>query len=75
MYICSLNFCSSQDVKFSLDLDVFELCTQELQNKLTPMRAKFKEMEDRKVEEAQKVWRLSANLKKYLIKFIWNFQM
>lgn len=55
MYICSLKFCSSQDVKFSLDLDVFELCTQELQNKLTPMRAKFKEMEDRKVEEAQKV--------------------
>jgi len=43
-----------KDIKFSLDLDVFELCSEELQKKLGPMRAKFKEVEDKKVEEAQK---------------------
>lgn len=50
----SINAKILKDVKFSLDLDVFELCTEELQNKLTPMRTKFKEIEDKKVEEAQK---------------------
>ncbi|XP_022107798.1 ubiquitin carboxyl-terminal hydrolase 14-like isoform X2 [Acanthaster planci] len=43
-----------KDVKFPLILDVFDLCTKELQEKLIPIRAKFKEMEDRKVEELQK---------------------
>lgn len=43
-----------KDVKFSLSLDVFELCTDELQQKLIPMRQKFKEEEDRKVEETAK---------------------
>ncbi|KFM65368.1 Ubiquitin carboxyl-terminal hydrolase 14, partial [Stegodyphus mimosarum] len=50
----SINAKILKDVKFSLDLDVFELCTEELQAKLTPMRAKFKDYEDKKVEEAQK---------------------
>ncbi|XP_054710171.1 ubiquitin carboxyl-terminal hydrolase 14-like isoform X2 [Uloborus diversus] len=50
----SINAKVLKDVKFSLDLDVFELCSEELQAKLTPMRAKFKEIEDKKVEEAQK---------------------
>lgn len=51
----SINAKILKDIKFSLTLDVFELCSEELQQKLTPMRAKFKEMEDKKVEEAQKV--------------------
>ena len=39
-----------QDVKFSLTLDVFDLCTPELQQKLVPMRDKFKIQEDKDVE-------------------------
>jgi len=35
-----------RDVKFPLMLDVFELCSTELQQKLLPMRNKFKEWED-----------------------------
>ena len=35
-----------------MSLDVFELCTEELQQKLLPVRTKFKEIEDKKVEEA-----------------------
>ncbi|XP_055371484.1 ubiquitin carboxyl-terminal hydrolase 14 [Condylostylus longicornis] len=38
-----------KDIKFSLDFDVFEMCTPALQKKLTPMREKFKEVEDRKL--------------------------
>ncbi|XP_077991182.1 ubiquitin carboxyl-terminal hydrolase 14-like [Glandiceps talaboti] len=43
-----------KDVKYSLALDVFDLCTPELQKKLTPVREKFQEIEDKKVEEEQK---------------------
>ncbi|XP_002732911.1 ubiquitin carboxyl-terminal hydrolase 14-like [Saccoglossus kowalevskii] len=43
-----------KDVKFSTSLDMYDLCTPELQQKLVPMRDKFKEDEDKKVEEAQK---------------------
>jgi len=35
-----------------LDFDAFELCSPELQNKLMPMREKFKEYEDTLVEES-----------------------
>lgn len=35
-----------------MEFDAFELCSSELQNKLTPMRAKFKEYEDTLVEES-----------------------
>lgn len=35
-----------------MSLDVFDLCTEELQQKLMPVRTKFKEIEDKKVEEA-----------------------
>lgn len=31
-----------KDIKFPLDFDAFDLCTEELQEKLTPMRTKFK---------------------------------
>lgn len=41
-----------QDVKFPMSLDVFDLCSEELQQKLLPARTKFKEIEDKKVEEA-----------------------
>lgn len=35
-----------RDVKFSLVLDVHELCTKELQDKLAPMRLKYKKADD-----------------------------
>lgn len=41
-----------KDVKFPLEFDAFELCSPELQNKLAPMREKFKEYEDTLVEES-----------------------
>lgn len=42
-----------KDVKFPLDFDAFELCSGELQTKLTPMREKFKEYEDSLIEESR----------------------
>ncbi|XP_053972234.1 ubiquitin carboxyl-terminal hydrolase 14 [Hylaeus anthracinus] len=44
-----------KDVKFPLEFDAFELCSSELQSKLTPMREKFKEYEDSLVEESRNV--------------------
>lgn len=35
-----------RDVKFSMTLDVYDLCTKELQDKLAPMRAKYKKADD-----------------------------
>jgi len=43
-----------KDVKFPMMLDTFELCTDELQQKLIPMRNKFKAHEDYIVEQASK---------------------
>lgn len=48
-------FVSFQDVKFPLNLDVYDLCSPELQEKLVPARDKFKEQEDKLAEELQKV--------------------
>lgn len=42
-----------KDVKFPLMLDVYELCTTELQEKMLPIRSKFKEVEDKKLEKQQ----------------------
>lgn len=42
-----------KDIKFPLSLDVFDLCSSQLQQKLVPMREKFKALEDKKVELAQ----------------------
>lgn len=42
-----------QDVKFPMALDVFDLCSPELQQKLIPMRDRFKEEDDKRLEEAQ----------------------
>ncbi|KAJ2948597.1 hypothetical protein O0L34_g7852 [Tuta absoluta] len=46
----SINAKILKDVKFPLDLDVYELCSPELQERLMPMRNKFKEIDDKKVE-------------------------
>lgn len=43
-----------KDVKFPLMLDVYELCTTELQEKMLPIRSKFKDIEDKKLEKQQK---------------------
>lgn len=40
-----------KDIKFPIDFDAFELCSSSLQEKLTPMRAKFKEIEDAALSE------------------------
>ncbi|XP_064202993.1 ubiquitin carboxyl-terminal hydrolase 14 isoform X2 [Anguilla rostrata] len=50
----SVNAKVLKDVKFPLMLDVYELCTSELQEKMVGMRSKFKEMEDKKLEKQQK---------------------
>lgn len=34
-------------------LDVYELCTSELQEKMLTIRSKFKEVEDKKLEKQQ----------------------
>lgn len=43
-----------KDVKFSMSLDVNDLCTPELQSKLLPMRDRFKRQEERDVEKMTK---------------------
>lgn len=43
----SVNAKILKDVKFPISLDVYELCTPELQEKLVPMRSKFKEHDER----------------------------
>uniref|UniRef100_A0AAG5CVP4 Ubiquitin carboxyl-terminal hydrolase n=1 Tax=Anopheles atroparvus TaxID=41427 RepID=A0AAG5CVP4_ANOAO len=43
-----------KDIKFSIDFDAFELCTPELQEKLTPMRTKFNDIQNAEVERALK---------------------
>lgn len=49
---------SLKDVKFPLMLDVYELCTSEVQEKMLPIRSKFKEVEDKKLEKQQQKVRL-----------------
>ncbi|XP_050674729.1 ubiquitin carboxyl-terminal hydrolase 14 isoform X2 [Leptidea sinapis] len=46
----SINAKILKDVKFPLDLDVYELCTPDLQERLTPMRNKFKEVDEAGVQ-------------------------
>ncbi|XP_033118729.1 ubiquitin carboxyl-terminal hydrolase 14-like [Anneissia japonica] len=43
-----------KDVKFPMMFDAFDLCSEELQQKMTPVRDKFKIQEDKKVEEVTK---------------------
>uniref|UniRef100_A0A4W6C847 Ubiquitin carboxyl-terminal hydrolase n=1 Tax=Lates calcarifer TaxID=8187 RepID=A0A4W6C847_LATCA len=49
----SVNAKVLKDVKFPLMLDVYELCTAEIQEKMLPIRSKFKEVEDKKLEKQQ----------------------
>ncbi|MCJ8731146.1 hypothetical protein PDJAM_G00195940 [Pangasius djambal] len=49
----SVNAKVLKDVKFPLMLDVYELCTAELQEKMVSVRSKFKDMEDKKLEKQQ----------------------
>lgn len=42
-----------RDVKFPMQLDVFDLCEAELQQKLIPMRERFKEEEEKQIEKAR----------------------
>uniref|UniRef100_A0A3B4UXU0 Ubiquitin carboxyl-terminal hydrolase n=1 Tax=Seriola dumerili TaxID=41447 RepID=A0A3B4UXU0_SERDU len=49
----SVNAKVLKDVKFPLMLDVYELCTTEVQEKMLPIRSKFKEVEDKKLEKQQ----------------------
>jgi len=44
-----------KDIKFPIDFDAFELCTPELQQKLCPMRSKFKDMDDKKMDVESKI--------------------
>lgn len=44
-----------KDVKFPMDFDAFDLCTPELQEKLSAARSKFKEWEDAQVGVVKKV--------------------
>ena len=37
-------------MKFSLSLDVFDLCSKELQQKILPMRLRMKEEDDKLIE-------------------------
>lgn len=43
-----------KDIKFTLSFDAFELCTEELQQKLMPMRNLAKEIEDKRIEAVAK---------------------
>ncbi|KTG33992.1 hypothetical protein cypCar_00009962 [Cyprinus carpio] len=49
----SVNAKVLKDVKFPLMLDVYELCTAELQEKMVSVRSKFKVVEDKKLEMQQ----------------------
>ncbi|XP_030616544.1 ubiquitin carboxyl-terminal hydrolase 14 [Delphinapterus leucas] len=50
----SVNAKVLKDVKFPLMLDVYELCTPELQEKMISFRSKFKDLEDKKVNHQPK---------------------
>ncbi|KAF6025124.1 USP14 [Bugula neritina] len=53
-----------KDVKFTPSLDVFELCSPELQSKLIPMRERFKAEEERQDEERKQAQLKGEPLKK-----------
>lgn len=63
-----------KDVKFPLMLDVYELCTAELQERMLPIRSKFKEMEDKKLEKQQQKVRVVAFLS-FLLKITHFFKL
>lgn len=44
-----------KDIKFSIEFDAYDLCNKDLQQKLVPMRNKFKELEDALLLEKEQV--------------------
>lgn len=44
-----------QDIKFAPTLDLYEMCTPELQKKLNPMREAMKSEEDQQAEATKQV--------------------
>lgn len=61
----SVNAKVLKDVKFPLMLDVYELCTSEVQDKMGAVRSKFKEVEDKKLEkQPQKVVKTAGSTPK-----------
>lgn len=44
-----------KDIKFPMEFDSFDLCSPELQQKLLPMRNKFKEIDDAAVLDKEKI--------------------
>ncbi|KAJ8678559.1 hypothetical protein QAD02_014346 [Eretmocerus hayati] len=44
-----------KDVKFTLDFDAFDLCTRDLQTRLTPMREKFQKFEEAQLQQVRNV--------------------
>lgn len=60
----SVNAKVLKDVKFPLMLDVYELCTSELQEKMLPIRSRFKDMEDKKLEKQHQKVLKKADAKK-----------
>uniref|UniRef100_A0A8D3BWR3 Ubiquitin carboxyl-terminal hydrolase n=1 Tax=Scophthalmus maximus TaxID=52904 RepID=A0A8D3BWR3_SCOMX len=61
----SVNAKVLKDVKFPLMLDVYELCTAEVQEKMLPIRSKFKDVEDKKLEKQQEKKPDAAKAVKY----------
>ncbi len=52
-----------KDIKFPIDFDAFDLCTPELQQKMVPMRSKFKEQEDAALLAKENVKQIKKNEK------------
>lgn len=59
-----------KDVKFPLMLDVYELCTAEVQEKMLPVRSKFKEVEDKNLEKQQKKVRPLIFFKTFILQLL-----
>ncbi|XP_017860011.1 PREDICTED: ubiquitin carboxyl-terminal hydrolase 14 [Drosophila arizonae] len=51
-----------KDIKFPIDFDAFELCTPDLQNKLCPMRSKYKDHEDKKMDVETQINKTAKSL-------------
>ncbi|XP_063779640.1 ubiquitin carboxyl-terminal hydrolase 14 [Pseudophryne corroboree] len=61
----SVNAKVLKDVKFPLMLDIYELCTPELQEKMVPYRSKFKDLDDKVSDQAPKVIQVAKKDVKY----------
>ena len=51
-----------KDVKFPVMLDMYEMCSSELQEKLRPARTQFKEYEDWLVEQVELEFQVKEDL-------------